>query len=680
MRPIPILVVLGLAALKVGSAAAQSSCPDQAVIDIHGSTDPVAQASAMQLIADCLALPQKTVRLGPDVDLNFETFGGTLPIIFGRGVTLTSVATFDTAASGSARTPHSLGPVLRYGQPKLAPDGRSESTRFLEVDCSDTLDGEGARISGFRLFGRRFGSQTTDEVGIGVNGCHDVEISNMEIAGWGAEAVDVTDPARGSNPPPDRTIHVVIRDSYLHHNQHPSHDDHAAGYGVNTAHGGYSEIVQNVFDDDRHAVAADGDAGGYLAQDNLFLKGGGYHGRLFQEYIHILDMHGTDHCFPGGAYNCGEAGNTFSVLGNAFQFTLSDDIGIRGKPRQQATIARNVFARGSRRDALDLQTEEHVVEVANSYDVDTFGTYGVCDIDGDGIDDLFQATGATWWFSSYGEFQWTYLRAQPERLGELRFGYFSGDAKCDVLSERPVDSGNFYLSRGGTGTWQLLGRFGHKLSEVRFGRFDLSVRDHRPGVTRPTTHAFWQGDGKWYVTPIRRVAWRQVQHSNLPIGSLQFGDFDGDGVTDVLAVVDGHWAYSSAGKARWRRLNAELGDPVENLFVANMDPDDNIDDLLRLDRRTVDVTRDGLAYEETNLSWWRSRNAVEPWRLWRSYSFDQPRDATTRLEVFSGFAGRFGAAPGGGTMVIDPNRRGHFYSAAETRVGASPDWFSLFPY
>jgi hypothetical protein len=42
----------------------------------------------------------------------------------------------------------------------------------------------------------------------------------------------------------------------------------------------------------------------------------------------------------------------------------------------------------------------------------------------------------------------------------------------------------------------------------------------------------------------------------------------------------------------------------------------------------------------------------------------------------TGFAGRFGVAPGGGTMVIDPNRIGHFYSPAEAARGASPDWTS----
>jgi len=44
------------------------------------------------------------------------------------------------------------------------------------------------------------------------------------------------------------------------------------------------------------------------------------------------------------------------------------------------------------------------------------------------------------------------------------------------------------------------------------------------------------------------------------------------------------------------------------------------------------------------------------------------------------FAGRFGAAPGGGTLVIDPERLGHFFSPAETAAGKPAEWTAEFPY
>ena len=150
-------------------------------------------------------------------------------------------------------------------------------------------------------------------------------------------------------------------------------------------------------------------------------------------------------------------------------------------------------------------------------------------------------------------------------------------------------------------------------------------------------------------------------------------------MTDVLAVVGGRWAISKSATGQWRRLNPTLGDPVGNLFIADMDPDDNVDDILRLDRQTVRIHSNGLQTDRTTLTWWRSRNGTEPWAQWRQYMFVYPVSPETVAPGY-GFAGRFGAAPGGGTLVIGPDRLGHFYSAAEIARGAAPDWTSVFPY
>src|SRR5262245_41591280 len=110
-----------------------------------------------------------------------------------------------------------------------------------------------------------------------------------------------------------------------------------------------------------------------------------------------------------------------------------------------------------------------------------------------------------------------------------------------------------------------------------------------------------------------------------------------------------------------------------------MDPDDNIDDILKMDRdvqaRTVGVVQ----YQHVKVTWWRSKNGTEPWAKWKSYEFDYPVVPET-VPVYYAFAGRFGAARGGGTMIIDNTRIGRFFGVAETRVGASPDWSSLFPH
>ena len=359
------------------------------------------------------------------------------------------------------------------------------------------------------------------------------------------------------------------------------------------------------------------------------------------------------------------------------QFTKTTDIKIRGKPKGHADIERNVFARSKQDAAIDLNTTDNVTIAGNNvYDADGFGQYGVCDFDGDGVDDLFMATGQTWWFSSGGKFAWSFLQAEQDQQANLRFGYFDGDAKCDVLVEHPSGTGQWFISSGGRTGWKPLGDFGHPLSEVQLGRFNPSVRDHRPNVTRPTTDAFWRrADGHWFVTSLAHVDWHPVQSSSFPWASLRFGDFNGDGVTDVLAVEGGHWSVSDSATGAWRTLNRTLSDPVGPLFIGNMDADDNIDDILRLDRKVGRRIVNRVTYTTVSVTWWRSRNGTEPWTKWQSYDDTYPTASADYVTDTPAFVGRFNPASTGAALVVDPTRIGHFHSAAGTI-----NWVSLFNY
>jgi hypothetical protein len=601
------------------------------------------------------------VRLGPDVQLDFSDLPASFfPVFIGRCVTLTSVAAFDGSSQGEARTPHSPGPLLRFGPHR---DGVKV---FLELNKSDST-----RISGFRLYGPSFESQETEEEGIHIERSINIEISNMEIAGWGGAAIAVDDdfgPGHAITSPEQ----VLIHDNFIHHNQHPNEGGHAEGYGALVGPGAWAKVYRNVFDFNRHAIAANGHAGGYRAEKNLVLKGGGYHGTTFNTYTHSFDAHGTG-CWWSDDL-CGDAGVEFSINSNAWQYRKDNDIHIRGKPAIRARIHNNIFPFSSQDDAINLYTTDNVIVGAdNHYGVDTFGQYGVCDLDGDGVDDLFLATGATWWFSSSGSFQWSFLNDKTERIEQLRLGYFDDDLRCDVLADH---DGQWMISSGGTSDWKPLGTFGVPLSEVHFGRFDPSVRDHRPGATLQTTHAFFRrADGQWLVTPLSHPDWKPVQSSGFPMRQLRFGDFTGDGVTDVLAVVNGRWAISESATGAWRTLNASLGDPVENLYIANVDSDDNIDDIFRLDRE-YSGGQNGSA-QLVKMTWWRSKNGTGPWQRWKSYEFSYPippaPSAPDFVPAYYGLAGRFGNAGRGATMVIDPGRRGEFF-------GQEGAWRSLFSY
>lgn len=738
----------------VNVAAAAGTCPARPVndpsqcggkpclVDFKRSASATANPTDLQDFKEALGRENTTVRLGPNVELDFSGLAGDFfPIQFGRCATLMSVSAFESdppillrtvpgtdperserrgpaaisptgpadrpqallhglAAQlaperGSGRTPQSPGPILRFGTNHV---GASPTTSFLEVKC-DLSAGDlrdGARLSGVRIFGPSFGYQTTDEVGIRVIDCVDIEISNTEIAGWGGAAISVLSPGA-------RIVsfaQVKIVGNFLHHNQHPSRGSHAKGYGVDVGAHAAALIAENVFDFNRHAIGANGDSVGYEATRNLILKGGGYHGRIGNRWTHQFDMHGNAHsalptvwcwikdkpcfwcdaCKHASTYDRGDAGHDLLVVANAFQYRNDNAIKIRGRPRRSARIAHNVFPHDGLEndwgdDAIALQTSTNVnLGPGNIIKVDTYGTYGVCDFDGDGVDDLFLATGQTWWYSSFGELPWSYLSARTERGAALRLGYFDNDRRCDVLTER---GGEWIVSSGGYGPPQSLGVFGARLSEVQFGRFDPGVRDYRPGVTRRTTHAFRRmSDGEWQVTPLSAPQWQHAQRSRLPMKELRFGDFNGDGVTDVLAVVDGRWSISEGAHNQWRPLNRQLRDDVTNLYIANMDPDDNIDDILRLQRESKIITVGNQSMEQTTLIWWRSKNGVEPWTQYKRFQFNFPVAPQWTMSPRLGFAGRFGAAPGGAVMVIDQARVGRFYGHTET----PPEWSGVFGY
>jgi hypothetical protein len=706
-------VMLVVGGFMAETTSAQSvSCPSCAVIDIRGSGDKDTQR---QLIKACLALPKKTVRLGPDVDLDFTNFPQeSLPITVGAHSSLISVAALDpeippastggaanlarTApvvscptldnSPGSARTSHSRGPVIRYGN--IDPGKYTDlpgTHSLLSISCIPGLsDSEGSRISGFQLIGPSPDAQQRSNTGIKVDGCLDVEISNMEISGWGEAAIAVSNANLRNidDPAEPKPIKLLIHDNFIHNNQYPEHDGHALGYGINTGLESWSRIYQNVFDNNKHAITAGFDVGGYSAYHNLVLKGGGHEDAWYEKYIHIFDVHGSENCDIFGHNNCGYAGNHFLFFENAFQYKKEIDIKIRGKPRNAnppTLIAGNVFARSDEQKAIDLNVPGNVVVKNNVYNVDTYGDYGVCDFDGDGVDDLFLATGVSWWFSSAGQFQWTHLNNQKFRRSDVRLGYFDADQRCDVLIE--TDPGHWFISSGGAPPLIDLGNFGAPLKEVQFGRFDAQVRDHRPNVTRQTTHAFWRrpNDEQWRVRPLSHLShrdWQPVASSSFPLDQLRFGDFTGDGVTDVLAVVDGHWAISESATGSWRQINSSLGDPVANLFIANMDADDNIDDVLRVSS-TATLDDFGATVKNT-LTWWRSKNGTEPWQVWKTYAFSYPKDDADFVSPGYSFAGRFGAAHEGATMVTNTTRMGQFHSEVSRPVRASRDWLSVFPY
>jgi Right handed beta helix region len=752
MRSTAILAVLVLAISTQAAFGQSAQCPTprQVVFINKGVNDNPKE------VQDAVRMPNTMVLLEANVDIIFSnmtvvgpdgqvgTFDPGAPfIVFGRCVTLASYEPQTIISSpappgdgrpppvpGSGRTPHSIGPRLQY----LLDEGperqmRGDTAAFIEMNCAGDParpdSGDGAKVLGIRVFGPNFNDHHTSEKGINIRGCHDVEIANTELGGWGGAAVTVDDhdhiPDIPDQEPKD--IFVRIHDNYIHHNQYSNLNGHHLGYGIDVQVGAWAVISQNVFDFNKHSITASGQSGGYLAMHNLILKGGGFVNSFGERNIHVVDVHGTKNCLfddveatgtngavlggllgglvggPFGAivgaivgglvggsdavhhlFNCGDAGFSFDIVGNTFQYNKTTDIKIRGKPKGRALISDNIFARSSQDDAINLFETDNVTLSLNQFNDDTFGRYGVCDVDGDGLDDLVLMTGVSWWFSSAGQFPWSFLRADTSVPKDVQLGDFDGDGRCDVLKDEKGD-GTWMISSGATAGFKLFGNFLAPLNEVRFGRFDPASPDFNRGI-RPPTHAFWRNaEGFWFVTPISQPnQWTLVNSSSFPLSDLRFGSFTGDGVTDVLAIEEGHWAISHAAREIWRNLNPTLSDPVKesNIFIANMDADDNVDDVLRLD--VVLELPGGFSGTATGrATWQRSLNGAAPWSQWKKYAFtgdiSHPEDYVWPVV---GFVGQFRGAPGASTLTIDPNRIGHFFSPAQG--SDREEWDSLFAY
>jgi hypothetical protein len=712
--PTPIHTTFISAPSKAGSLQTQQAANDQV---------------AQQIIA-AVAIPSSVVYLAADADIDFSRInsaGGTdSPILLlANCVTLASyrrvtqsvlghavaarvlppsgITLGDQIIPGGGRTPSQWGPALRWAPctsncaNTLA---RNSGAAFIGAGCTvnpaDSTSNGGVKILGIRVVGPDPNNHFTSEKGIFVVGCHDFELANSEVYGWGGQAVRVDDcqdnckdlPIPTSEPP---VLYVRIHDNYIHHNQHSNKDQNSEGYGVEVGPGAFAEIYQNVFDYNKHSVMADGHSGGYNAVRNLILKGGGLQESFAEQWIHVFDVHGTANCpdtlVTEHLLNCGEGGYKFVYEENAFQYVKAEDIKIRGTPKRDAIIARNIFARDSQGDAIATGFDVHNVNVAgnNQFNVDTFGQYGVCDIDGDGIDDLILMTGVTWWYSSAGRFPWSFLKADTTVLKDVQLGDVDHDGKCDVVK----DDGNglWLVSKGAKSDWQLLGDFKAPLAQTHLAQFDPNAPSSSRGI-RPLTHAFWRTDsGEWKVTALNDPGgWFHVQSSSLPFSALRFGDFTGDGVTDVLANENSHWSISASARSGWTTLNTRLNDSVSDggIYIANTDAGDNIDDVYRLDIAWFfsPATNPPIAQgAEVQYKWQRSADGVTPWRPFKEFDYVLlPIGAAGEVvKLDHGYVGKFGGGqPGDAIMVIDFNRIGHFYSPAQGK--GRDEWSSSFAY
>ena len=184
------------------------------------------------------------------------------------------------------------------------------------------------------------------------------------------------------------------------------------------------------------------------------------------------------------------------------------------------------------------------------------------DFDGDGVRDLFLATGASWYYAPGGAGEWRFLNNMSTTITELLFGDIDGDGRTDVVSK----AGNqLRVSWAGTSRIELLSTSAGAIADFALvdlnddGKADLFYAP--PGVVWEVAYGC--------LGPLANFA------SIVPSRSLKeirFGDFNGNGRTDIFWIMSGRagnvWLDSGSV---WSILRPALTSNIDDVIVADFD-------------------------------------------------------------------------------------------------------------
>ncbi|MEU4427593.1 FG-GAP-like repeat-containing protein [Actinoplanes sp. NPDC024001] len=135
--------------------------------------------------------------------------------------------------------------------------------------------------------------------------------------------------------------------------------------------------------------------------------------------------------------------------------------------------------------------------------------------------------------------------AQTKFTGNLTIGantYGTTTGNCHQTGRRV----QWQLSAGGTSSWAPIAPYTFSVGEVGFGDFN---GDGKTDVFRATGH-------RWYYSPGGTGPWVPLALSGDQLADLRFGDFNGDGTTDVFKADGTTWRYSPGGASSWVTLTS----------------------------------------------------------------------------------------------------------------------------
>lgn len=163
------------------------------------------------------------------------------------------------------------------------------------------------------------------------------------------------------------------------------------------------------------------------------------------------------------------------------------------------------------------------------------------DFNANGATEVFSSQNGKWYYSNItgnSGGPWQFLKNSNVKAFELQFGDFNKDCITDVFS---TWGGNWHVSLSGTNTWQTISGSDVAVSDLRLGDFNGDGR----------TDLFTTWGGNWRVSLVQSSgqnittsSWQIISGSDVDVSDLRLGDFNGDGITDVFSAWGGNWYVS----------------------------------------------------------------------------------------------------------------------------------------
>ena len=188
------------------------------------------------------------------------------------------------------------------------------------------------------------------------------------------------------------------------------------------------------------------------------------------------------------------------------------------------------------------------------------------------------------------------FRGSPIQMTHLAFADMNNNGSTDVLFERKecyADTTNcnhwevYYYDSLTGGSLYLDDTY--RLSEVAFGDFNGNG----------TTDVFRATGNRWEYKEAGKGSWNYLTNSLFSLDNIALGDFNGNGTTDVFYTAGSGWFYKEGGTSNWITLSGSRTETLDELKFADFNGNG-----------TTDVIYEGLFWNHPKLYFFDSTSST----------------------------------------------------------------------